>query len=86
MGTDLGDHINEDEVPLIDDVEVLNKDRLLLVKIHTSLIKFATEEFTKQPGQVHLQFAALNLLDYLFSNLLPIPSLTNMIIKHFVDA
>ncbi len=54
MGTDLGDHINEDEVPLIDDVEVLNKDRLLLVKIHTSLIKFATEEFTKQPGQVHL--------------------------------
>lgn len=35
---------------------------------------------------MHLQFAALNLLDNLFSNLLPIPSLMNMIMKYFNDA
>jgi hypothetical protein len=35
---------------------------------------------------VHLQFAGLNLLDNLFSNLLPIPSLMNMIMKYFNDA
>lgn len=87
MGTDLEDHINEDELPLIDDVEVLNKDRLLLIKIHTNLAKLAMDTYQAQPGnQVHLQFAALNLLDNLFSNLLPIPSLMNMIMKYFNDA
>ncbi len=45
MGTDLGDHMNDDELPLIDDVEVLNQDRLLLIKIHTSLAKLAMDTY-----------------------------------------
>jgi|LauGreDrversion4_2_1035121.scaffolds.fasta_scaffold124209_1 hypothetical protein len=44
------------------------------------------EEFQKQHGQVHLQFSVLNLLDNLFSNLLPIPSMLNMILKFYANA
>lgn len=50
MGTDLEDHINDDELLLIDDVEVLNKDRLLLIKIHTNLTKLAMDTYQAQPG------------------------------------
>jgi hypothetical protein len=50
MGTDLEDHMNDDELPLIDDVEVLNKDRLLLIKIHTNLAKLAMDTYQAQPG------------------------------------
>jgi hypothetical protein len=35
MGTDLGD----DEGTFVDEVEVFNSERLLLIKIHTQLIK-----------------------------------------------
>ena len=45
MGTDLGDHMNDEEAPIVDEVEVLNPDRLLLVKIHTTMIKLAIDEY-----------------------------------------
>ena len=86
MGTDLGDHINEEDTPLLDEVEVLNSDRLVLIKIYTNLIKLAIDEQHNQTDQVHMQFSALNLLDNLFSNLLPIPSLSNMIIKFYTNS
>ena len=35
---------------------------------------------------MHLQFSVLNLLDNLFSNLLPIPSMLNMILKFYTNA
>ena len=80
MGTDIDREVDE-ESPVVDEVEVLNSDRLILVRIHTTLIKLCLERYSRTPD-VHLQFHALNLLDFLFANLLPVPSLLNTVMKY----
>ncbi len=82
IGTDI-DQINPDDFyqTLVEEVEVITKDKLTLIKLHTSLIQVGMDEVKKNPSDIHLQFHVLNLLDYLFSNLLPVPSLLNLIMK-----
>ena len=61
-----------------DEVEVINKEKLILIKLHTRLIRVAID---KRECDVHLQFYALNLIDNLFANLMPVPNLLNLIMK-----
>jgi hypothetical protein len=89
IGTDI-DNLNaevyDEENTFCDEVDVINSDRLILIRIHISLIKLAIDTYQKKPqgsGDVHLQFHALNLMDNLFSNLLPVPSLLNVFMKHY---
>lgn len=60
---------------------MITRDKLTLIKLHTSLVALGMEEVKKNPHDIHLQFHVLNLLDYLFANLLPVPSLLNLVMR-----
>ena len=86
IGTDI-DQINPDDYyqTIGEELEYISLDRLILVKLHISLINVGMEELKRIGGSssnVHMQFHVLNLLDYLYANLLPVPSLLNLIMRH----
>ncbi len=88
IGTDLIEGYEEEDAIFADEVEVINADRLILIKIFTSLVKLSTDAFSKkqinnQMGDVNLQFHTLNMLDNLFANLLPVPNLLNIFMRHY---
>ena len=79
IGTTDIDHLNEDVVQTIsDEVDVINSDRLILIRVYMSLTKLAID---KANNDVHMQFHALNMLDNLFANLMPVPSLLSHVMS-----
>jgi len=82
IGTEI-DQINPDDFyqTVGEEVEVVTRDKLTLIKLHTSLVALGIDEVKKSPHDIHLQFHVLNLLDYLFANLLPVPSLLNLVMR-----
>lgn len=70
----------EEERILSEEVEVFRAERMVLIKIHTTLIKVAIEAYNKSSkNDVTMQFLALNLLNSVFSRLLPVPTLLNLV-------
>ena len=50
IGTDIIDPeaYEEDETTFTDEVDMINSDRLILIKLYTSLIKLSTESLAKK--------------------------------------
>lgn len=50
IGTDIIDPeaYEEDETAFTDEVDVINSDRLILIKLYTSLIKLSTDSLVKK--------------------------------------
>lgn len=85
----LNGEVDDDDQIFSDEVEVINSNRSVLIKLHMALIKQANERYFRTfrnggTADVQMHFYALNLLDYLFANLLPIPSLFNMTMKQLM--
>jgi hypothetical protein len=73
------DNLNDD--CLHDEVDIINKERLVLIQLHALFIRIAIEQFS-QSHDSYLQFHTLNLMDNMFSNLMPVPTFQNVMIKN----
>lgn len=62
---------------------LLDRDRLLLVKIHASLIKVECDQQAQQQDAT-VKLCVLNLMQNMFANLLPTPTLKNMVIQDLI--
>ncbi|CDW83869.1 UNKNOWN [Stylonychia lemnae] len=72
------ENLNEDMIQ--EEIDIINRERLILIQLHAQFIRYCSEQYDLT-HDAHMQFHTLNMIDNLFTNLMPVPNFQNLMIK-----